>query len=263
MMVIFLGLFVGLVMGLTGAGGGIIGLPLLVFFLDISIVEAAPIALSAVAAAATLATIIGLHNGIVRYKAAIIMAVAGSLIAPLGVLIAHKVANYYLMILIIFILIYIAYKTIQDVSSEMNLSHDRLIPCSISTENGKFLWTRKCSISILFSGAIAGFLSGLLGVGGGFIIVPILNRFTNLSLESVVATSLSVIALISISVIFTTAVHSNMNWSMATLFSAGALVGVMFGKSLLTKIEIKYLKYGFSLLLIIVSAMFLIKVINS
>lgn len=99
MVIILLGLFVGLVMGLTGAGGGIIGLPLLVFFLGISMVYAAPIALSAVAVAATLAAILGFYKGTVRYKAAMIMALAGILLSPLGVLLAHKVDNYYLMIL--------------------------------------------------------------------------------------------------------------------------------------------------------------------
>ena len=145
----------------------------------------------------------------------------------------------------------------------MGLSHERLTPCSTSLETGRLIWTSKCSISILTSGAVAGFLSGLLGVGGGFIIVPALHRFTNLSIESIIATSLAVIALISVSVLFTSVVHSNINWSMATLFSAGAMVGVIFGKLLLTKIEIKYLKYGFSLLTILVAVMLLTRALNS
>ncbi|MDI1310190.1 MAG: sulfite exporter TauE/SafE family protein [Methylotenera sp.] len=263
MMIIFLGLFVGLVMGLTGAGGGIIGLPLLVFFLDMAMVDAAPIALSAVAAAATFAGILGLRKGIVRYKAAIIMAVAGSMLSPVGVLLAHKVDNQYLMFLLVIILVFIAYKTIRDSHSEINLEQDKLVPCSISTNSGRFIWTRKCSIAIVFSGAIAGFLSGLLGVGGGFIIVPILNRFSMLSKESVIATSLAVIALISISVLLSTAVHSYINWSLVMLFSAGAVVGVVLGKSLLEKISAKYLKYGFSLLLIIVALMVFLKDLSS
>ena len=263
MTIIILGIFVGLVMGLTGAGGGIIGLPLLVFFLDISMVDAAPIALSAVTIAATLAGIIGLYKGTVRYKAVIIMTVAGSLISPLGVFLAHKIDNYYLMIIFAIILAYIAYKTIRDSDSEIDLSHDRLMPCAISTENGRFIWTRNCSISIIFSGAIAGFFSGLLGVGGGFIIVPVLHRFTNLSVESVIATSLAVIALISISVLLTTIVHTDMSWSLAMLFSAGAIVGVLLGKSLLTKIKVNYLKYGFSLLTIIVAVILLIKALDN
>ncbi len=263
MVIILLGLSVGLVMSLTGAGGGIIGLPLLVFFLDISMVDAAPIALSAVAVAATLAAILGFYKGTVRYKAAMIMALAGTLLSPLGVLLAHKVGNDYLMIIFSIILGYIAYKTVKDQNSEMGLSHERLTPCSISPETGRLIWTSRCSMSILTSGAAAGFLSGLLGVGGGFIIVPALHRFTNLTLESIVATSLAVIALISISVLLTTFIHLDMNWALAIPFSAGAMVGMMLGKLLLAKIKIKYLKYGFSLLIILVAVMLLIKGLNS
>ena len=64
-------------MGLTGAGGGILSVPLLVFFLGLPIAEAAPIALCAVALASSIGAILGLRDKILRYKAAGFMAIFG------------------------------------------------------------------------------------------------------------------------------------------------------------------------------------------
>jgi uncharacterized membrane protein YfcA len=259
-LILGLGLFVGLVMGLTGAGGGIIALPLLVFFLNTSIVDATPIALVAVASSAALGAIIGLYHQTVRYKAAILMAIAGSLVSPLGVLVAHNIDNHYLLAMFAIILVFVAYKTIQSKNSEIDTSSRNALPCAINPKTGRFIWTSRCSISIIVSGAVAGFLSGLLGVGGGFVIVPALYRFTTLSINAVIGTSLAVIALISTSVVVSSIYHLDMNWNAAIPFACGSMVGIVIGKALLTKIEVKILKYGFAVLTIFVAVMMLTKV---
>lgn len=261
-LILGLGLFVGLVMGLTGAGGGIIALPLLVFFLNTSIVDATPIALVAVACSASLGAIIGLHHHTVRYKAAILMAIAGSLASPIGVLLAHKIDNHYLLAMFAFTLVFVAYNTIQSQNSETGTSLRSALPCALNPQTGRFIWTSRCSISIMLSGAAAGFLSGLLGVGGGFVIVPALHRFTTLSIHSVIGTSLAVIALISTSVVISSIYHLNMNWNAAIPFACGSMAGIVIGKALLTKIEVKILKYGFAVLTIFAAVMMLSKVFN-
>jgi uncharacterized membrane protein YfcA len=259
MLILLLGLFVGLVMGLTGAGGGIIALPLLVFFLNTSIVEATPIALLAVASSAALGAAIGLYHQNVRYKAASLMAIAGTLVSPLGILVAHKIDNRYILMMFAFILVFVAYKTVQSQNSEIGTSLQKTLPCAINPQTGRFIWTSRCSISIILSGAAAGFLSGLLGVGGGFVIVPALHRFTTLSIYAIIGTSLAVIALISTSVVIGSIYHAAMNWSLAIPFACAALLGILIGKVLITKIEAKILKYGFSVLATIVALMMLIK----
>ena len=75
--VLLLGLTVGVILALTGAGGGILAVPLLVFGAGLSMAEAGPIGLLAVGLAATLGAVMGLKNGTVRYKAALLIATAG------------------------------------------------------------------------------------------------------------------------------------------------------------------------------------------
>ena len=76
-----LGAIIGAILALTGAGGGILAVPLLVFGLGLSMVEAAPIGLLAVGLAASVGAVLGLRQGIVRYRAAGFVAGIGILMA--------------------------------------------------------------------------------------------------------------------------------------------------------------------------------------
>ena len=83
-MILLLGVLVGLVLGLTGAGGGMLAVPALVFGMGWTVAQAAPVALLAVAAAAWLGSIDGLRHGLARYRAALLMALAALPSTTLG-----------------------------------------------------------------------------------------------------------------------------------------------------------------------------------
>ena len=110
---LLLGLFVGLVLAITGAGGAILSLPLLVFFLNLNMIDAAPISLMAVTLSAGLAAALGLRSGIVRYKAATLLASFGVLCAPLGVLVAHQLPEKVLAILFSVVLLTVSIRSFQ------------------------------------------------------------------------------------------------------------------------------------------------------
>ena len=89
-----LGVIVGIILALTGAGGGILAVPLLLFGVGLSVAEAGPIGLLAVGTAAALGAAFGLQARIVRYRAAVFMAGAGALVSPIGVWLAHRIDNH-------------------------------------------------------------------------------------------------------------------------------------------------------------------------
>ena len=93
---LLIGLFLGIVMGLTGAGGGILSVPLIVSFTQLSIIEAAPIGLMTVLSASTVSAILGLKQGHVRYRAAILMSIFGIIFSALGLWAAHQTSNHIL-----------------------------------------------------------------------------------------------------------------------------------------------------------------------
>ena len=86
-----LGLLVGLVMALTGAGGGVLAVPLLVFTTGLPVQQVSAIGLLAVGLAATLGAALGLRAGEVRYKAAGLMGSVGLLLSPVGFWVAQQV----------------------------------------------------------------------------------------------------------------------------------------------------------------------------
>jgi len=93
-----LGTVVGLILALAGAGGGILAVPLLVFGLHLTIMQAAPVGLIAVGAASAFGAVLGLRESLVRYRAAALIGITGLLLAPLGVRLATLIPNQPLMV---------------------------------------------------------------------------------------------------------------------------------------------------------------------
>jgi uncharacterized membrane protein YfcA len=200
-MSIALGLFVGFVLAVTGAGGAILSLPLLVFFLGIKMIDAAPISLMAITLSAGVAAGLGLRSGIVRYKAATLLATFGVLCAPFGVYVAHQLPEKVLAVLFTIVLLIVSWRSFQKFQTPTLLIGDdpngcddeeKAEPaCAVNPATSKLFWTAPCTKRLILTGSFSGFLSGLLGVGGGFIIVPTLHSISNLETKMIVATSLA------------------------------------------------------------------------
>ncbi|MCF4991428.1 MULTISPECIES: sulfite exporter TauE/SafE family protein [Pseudomonas fluorescens group] len=263
--VLLLGLTVGVILALTGAGGGILAVPLLVFGVGLSMAEAGPIGLLAVGLAATLGAVMGLKNGTVRYKAALLIAGAGIVCSPLGLWLAQRTPNRPLTIMFAFVLMYVAFRVYQRSLPPSTESKPPVTskppPCLLDVNRGKLNWTRPCAWALAVSGVVAGGLSGLLGVGGGFVMVPALQRYTNLTAQSVLATSLAVIALVSISGVAASSAAGHLQWAVAIPFSTGALVGMLGGRLIAARLAGPHLQRGFAAVSIVVAVALLVKAV--
>lgn len=276
-----LGFTVGIILALTGAGGGILAVPLLVFGAGLSMAQAGPIGLLAVALAAALGAVMGLKQGTVRYKAALLIAGAGILCSPLGLWLAQRTPNRPLSMLFALVLLYVAWRVYQRATAAShaqdagttaaNAGHPPAAtrtdsgtgsgtsrgkpsddaapapPCRLDIQRGKLNWTAPCARALAMSGLLAGGLSGLLGVGGGFVMVPALQRYTDLNTQSILSTSLAVIALVSFSGVAASAASGHLQWAIALPFSAGALVGMTSGRLLAARLAGPVLQQAFAL----------------
>ena len=233
-----LGLVVGVVLGLTGAGGAILSVPLLGFFLHLDVAQAAPIGLMAVTLSAGIGAALGLRAKILRYKAA-------PLVLVFSIVLFWVSRNMWL----------------QARLELAGVEEDLGPPCQLDLQIGKLIWTLPCARALAFAGVAAGFFSGLLGVGGGFIIVPSLRRFTDLPIKSIVATSLGVLTIVSFGGVLFSNVYGAMNWSLAWPFSLGSVMGLLVGRLIAKRMSGPRVQQGFAILAASVSCVMLLRLV--
>ncbi len=256
-MAALLGAAVGLVLGLTGAGGGIFAVPALVFGLGWGVPQAGPVALLAVGASAAVGSVQGLRAGLVRYRAAMLMAGIGVGVAPLGTWMAHRLPEHWLVGLFAVAMLIVATRmyrasrsgTVKATGNEASANCPALPPCRLDPATGRLHWTRRVAGTLGTIGAVSGFASGLLGVGGGFVIVPALRRFTDITVHGVVATSLFVIALISAGTVANAWWHGMHPGAQGWMFVAGAVAGMLLGRALAPRLAASKLQQLFSMLM--------------
>ncbi|KAB0569927.1 sulfite exporter TauE/SafE family protein [Pseudomonas palleroniana] len=259
-----LGLLMGLVMGLTGAGGGILGVPALVLGLGLSMTQAAPVSLLAVGAAAAVGAIDGLRHGLVRYRAALLIAVLGGLFSPLGVFLAHQLPEHLLMALFSGLMGLVAWRMLQREKNAAGPSDHGSASwgqknCMLNQQTGRLAWTAKCSATLAALGAVTGAVSGLLGVGGGFLIVPAFKQLTDVQMRGIVATSLMVISLISL-IGVAGAFHAGVRIEpLGWVFIAASIVGMLVGRRLCARVPARALQVGFAGLCVLVAVGMLFK----
>ena len=246
-----LGAVVGLALALTGAGGGILAVPLLTFALHLNLATSGPVALMAVGLAAAVGAVLGLREGKVRYRAAFLIGGVGMVLAPFGAWLAHRLPDGALAIALACVMAHSAvamYRRSVASSAGAQIQPGKSVPCLRSARTGRFVWTWPCAAVMSGTGMVSGFLSGLLGVGGGFVIVPSLARYSDLTVHSIVCTSQAVIALVSLSSICFAATRGTIPWGIALPFAGGAVVALLLGRGVASRLSGPWLQRGFAYL---------------
>ncbi|MFJ5483645.1 sulfite exporter TauE/SafE family protein [Pectobacterium actinidiae] len=257
-----LGFLIGALLGLTGAGGGILAVPALIFGLGMDMRQAAPVALIAVGMAAVVGALQGLRRGTVRYKAAAVLAVTGAMASPMGAAMAHRLPDLWLNLVFAAIMLVVAYRMFE--SSRRTLLAGQAINttprvCKVDSETGRFKWNLRTLAMLGLIGVVSGVCTGMLGVGGGFIIVPALEYFSELRMHNIVSTSLMVIALISAATVSLALNQGMALTAPAWAFSLAAAAGMGAGRVLAMHIPAVALQRGFSVVCIIVAAVMVIR----
>ncbi|MFC3117340.1 sulfite exporter TauE/SafE family protein [Cellvibrio fontiphilus] len=270
-MLLLIGLLIGLILGLTGAGGSVFAVPLLLLLGGMSMADATGISLGAVAATTIYAS---LRNSVSRkqvpllWKPGLILALSGALTAPLGKWLGMQldelwlVSGFSLLAAIIAVRMWMSARNNPQAASVVRAGNFAAIPspdhlCNLNP-TGQFELRPRCVTGLLIGGLVVGLLSGLFGVGGGFLIVPLLLALSAVSMAQAVSTSLFIIALISSSgFISHVALSENQHWNWLLLVAAGGLVGMMIGQAVSHKIANVWLQKLFAIgLLVAAGAMF-------
>ena len=259
---LLLGGVCGAVMGLVGAGGTLIAVPALVLVLGLPMAQAVPVSLLAVTAAGLVGTVLGLRAGMVRYRAAALIAAAGVAVAPLGFHLGERISESWLQILFAAVVSVAAIRIWRGAAVAGGEGSGRPL-ARRSAETGRFLWSWSLATGLAALGAFVGGLAGLLGVGGGFAVVPALRRYSDLPMRAAVATSLMSLTLISAGAVGQLAVRGELNFPPQGLpFLSAAVIGLALGLALARRIRSEWLQRGLAVLLLSVSVTLLIRAIS-
>lgn len=229
-----IGLILGSLLGLTGAGGSLVALPLLLN-LHLPMRDAIGVSLGAVGLSAMVGTIGRFRSGDIHWRTVLTLAITGVPGSWLGQLLGRYTNETYLIIAFCLLVLW----------SAQRMWRQARLPARIEQQHRP---------AVLISiGLLVGLLSGLLGVGGGFLIVPALLWFSPLSMLAATATSMAVIALVSGSGFLIYLSSASPPSELLTGLFIGGTIGVMLGNRLAYSLGGPTLQRIFALVLLSVS----------
>lgn len=251
-------LFVGLLLGMIGAGGSILTVPVFVFVLKIDPLVSSIYSMFIVGISSLAGGIKAIFKKLVDVKTTILF----GLPSVTGVLIARKFIYPAIPDQISSIGDYVVSKKILFmicISSLMFTAAVRMLKApslNTATVHGD---TNVKTEFLVVQGFVVGIITGLFGIGGGFLIVPALYFWSRLPMKAAVGTALLIIAMNSLFSFSTSYSETSINWILLLRFSLGAVIGILIGSRISEKIPGKYLKIIFGWFVMAVSFYILFK----
>jgi uncharacterized membrane protein YfcA len=258
------GALVGFSLGLTGGGGAIFAVPLLVYGLHVPTREAVGVSLLTVGCTSLLGFIQRARHDLVEFSTGLLFAGAGMLGAPVGAWLADRIPEAVLLGLFAVLMLVVAVRMwlkANDSNAQSPLLVDNCAgPVCRRDPDGRLRLNSKCALLLGIVGLGAGILSGLFGVGGGFIVVPALVLFSGMEIQRAIGTSLLAIALISAS---GTASHllsgKDLSLGIAGLFTSGSIAGLLAGSWLAQRLAGPTLQKVFAAAIVVVAGYVMVR----
>lgn len=250
-------IFIGISLGLIGGGGSILTVPVLVYFFGIHAVLATTYSLFIVGSTSLVGMFTYLKKGLVSVKTAFFFGVPSIIavyctrtfllpaipenIGEIGGYTLHK--DTLLMLLFAILMVLASYSMIRKRTTVD--SEELALPFN-------YTW-------VFIQGIIVGLVTGLVGAGGGFLIIPALVNLLKLPMKTAVGTSLLIIAVNSLGGFLFSIARTEVNWSLLTAIASIAVAGIIIGSYLSTKISGGKLKPAFGWFVLLMGIYILIK----
>jgi len=227
---------VGLSLGALGGGGSILTLPLFVFVAGIAAREAVPMSMVVVGGTSLVGAALHFWRGNFNSKAALLFAAGGIFASYLGSYLTHLVSEHTLLGMFAGLMLVVG----------MAMLRDRPV-----AEVSERCFVARC-MAIGFS---VGGLTGFLGIGGGFVIVPALILFAGIEPRRAVGTSLAIISLDAASGLLGHIQQTAIDWPLTLGFLGLALLGMLGGLAVAEKISSRSLQRAFAWFIIFLGAL--------
>jgi uncharacterized membrane protein YfcA len=250
-------LVIGLVLGLIGGGGSILTVPILVYALSLNPVIGTAYSLFVVGATSLVGAVKNMFKGMVDFKTAIIFAIPAFIavyltraylipaipdeLFTIGDFMVTK--NLAIMLFFAFIMLLASISMIRNKRKETD-------------EDAQITYNYPL---IIIEGLVVGAITGIVGAGGGFLIIPALVLLAKLPMKKAVATSLFIIALKSLIGFMGDVQNLDIDWPFLLMFTAISVVGIFIGIWLNKFIDGKKLKKAFGWFVLIMGVYIIYK----
>lgn len=251
-------LLIGLSLGLIGGGGSILTVPVLVYLFNVDPLQATAYSLFIVGATSAIGAFPKYKEGQVNLKTALIFG-APSIIAVYATrkwvvpAIPTQIGQWGEFVLTKNVLLMLLFALLMVAASFSMISTQKSL--GVAEKKSQFFNYPL----ILIEGAVVGLLTGLVGAGGGFLIIPALVILTGLPMKQAVGTSLLIIAAKSLIGFTGDVTEQAIDWVLLGFVTAMAIVGIMVGNQLSKKIDGNKLKKGFGWFVLVMGLYILIK----
>lgn len=236
------GVVIGLSMGALGGGGSILAVPVLVYALLLDPQEATTASLVIVGVTAIVAAVSHARAGRVDWRAAGVVGALGIPASVGGTLLNRAVDPQVLLL---------AFAVLMLAAAAAMYRRSRAAPPAPAAAGGG---TRAGQATRVVGVAlVVGFLTGFLGVGGGFLIVPALVLAMGFGMPTAVGTSLVVISITSVAAFVERLGHGAIPWAVVVPFAAAAIAASLLGKRLSDNVSGAVLTRAFAVMLVLVA----------
>jgi len=241
---LFLATFIGLSLGMLGGGGSILTVPILVYILDFDPKLSIALSLAIVGTTSLIGSYAHYKQENINIKIALIFGPVAMIGTFMGAKIAAYMSGTTQLIIFAVIMILASFFMFKDRGESEANEKEISIPL------------------VILEGIVVGIITGIVGVGGGFLIVPALVLLTGISMRQAVGTSLLIISLKSFSGFLGYLGQVSIPWDFLLLFILFTGIGIIIGTKLINKIPQKLLKKTFAVFLVIMGIFILYKNYN-
>jgi uncharacterized membrane protein YfcA len=246
-----LGLAIGLLLGLLGGGGSILAVPALVYGVGQPLASAVPTSLLVVGISSATAVIPRLRHAQVQWRIAAVFGVPGALATFAGAAVNRLLDPRAVVIGFAALMVAAGVRMLGDT---VPVGGDCALP------GGGVNW-RGCLPKAIASGIVVGFLTGLFGVGGGFLIIPALVLLLGLPMDVTVGTSLLIIFINSAAGFLAHVGDADVDYATAAVFTLAAVTGSLTAAPFGSRLPADRLSRWFAYLIFVVAAFVVVQAV--
>ncbi len=233
------GLIIGLILGMVGGGGAVLAVPALVYAVGLDVHAATTVSLAVVAAGAGTGAVGQARRGAVCWSSAGFFAVAASVGSIVGTIANRAIGGAALLLLFSAVMLLAARATWQRAGSPA---------CGVGG------CPKARAVVLVPVGLVVGALTGLVGVGGGFVVVPALAIGLSFGMREAMGTSMVIVAIVSLCGLSAhVAAGSHLDVPIAAGMGGAAIAGALLGPRLADRVSTRALGQAFAILVVFVA----------